>query len=254
MNSNMLENDPDKIVATENAQSDHSVKFGNPDYYHIQGRLYADAGNYGEAQIYFTQAIDLCFEILEDAYRWRATSYEWLDKGQEALNDYNWLVEHGYADSSIYEQRGSLKAQQKRYLDAIGDFTIAYHMRPHMLTLAKRAQSYVKAKLYKEAIRDFSTIIEGNDPYPGLTANALYSRGLANLAAGNYQEALTDLRQFVSSEENYSAKIYYYIGLVYQKMGMMEEALENFRQSDIDHDHPDAQHVKELLDSEDEGL
>ncbi|MDX1992927.1 MAG: tetratricopeptide repeat protein [bacterium] len=203
---------------------------------------------YQEAVDDLTKIMDLNPEImtLADAYDLRARAYELLGESEKAIADCTWVIEHGQATHQTFSRRGRLTERQGNYQDAIRDFTAAYNMQPDPLALLQRAALYSKVEQYQEAINDLSIFISD---YPN-TAYEITAYGLRAVAYQKvhmYPEALSDFEYIVNALGEEPLYIHFCIGLVYEKMGLMDKAIDEFRKSTLNPDHADYERISNIL-------
>jgi len=195
----------------------------------------------------------------------RAAIYRDLGQPQLALADLNRAIEGNPQFANALRDRAKLYKENNRPDLAVADFSrardaydIGVSVRPDDLELlTSRADAAYEAKRWRNAIADYSKVIERDPktaaPYvrraesytntgdfaAGLTdteaalnldrrnRDARYFRAYLNRAIGNYEAALKDYGDLTGGEDNGTA--YLQRGIVYFCMGKYTEAESDFR-------------------------
>jgi len=141
-----------------------------PEVYFNRGKLYEDVNDIDNAIIDYTQAINLLFEGYEPYYR-RATLYYRTKRNQKAYDDFKTIVTTKKPDhSASYYNMGLIKLEAKLYDNAIENFSKVIKINIEYVpeALVKRAEGYFDKKMYKLAIDDLENARSKN--YKGADA------------------------------------------------------------------------------------
>lgn len=216
-----------------------------------RGGAYRDKGNYQEAIVDFSKAIELNSKD-ERAYNNRGVVYR--DKGeyQAAVADFTRAIELNTSNVDAYDNRGAVYGRLSKYQEAISDFTRAISINPkHASAYNDRGISFLAMGNYQEALVDLKKAVELNpsnamnynnlgvvhssmgDYQHAITifnkaieidprcTSAYISRGDAYLELGDFQKAALDLSKAIELEPG-NAKAFYLLGDVYRKNGNAE--------------------------------
>ena len=99
----------------------------------------------------------------------------------------------------IYDVRGMVNLELKKYEEAIEDFTSSLNLLQSSISYYYRGLAYYELKEYEKAISDFSKSIE-LDPDE---LKAYQNRGDAYCNLGNYDEAIKDFAMVSQLEKNF---------------------------------------------------
>ena len=187
------------------------------DVYNNLGVIYAKEGDYINAENAYTNAI-------------RIAKIKWEDV---AIKE----VEYTRA----YYNRGNLFYEQKKYDQAIADYTVTIDFYEKKEDIEydfsdayyNRGLCYFNKAQYDDAITDYESAININPDFIW----AHYSKGYIHFLKGQYSQALTEFQQVLSLPNDFRAKegAHSYaqlgMGLVYHKQGEYEQSLEKVKAS-----------------------
>jgi len=157
-----------------------------------QGQLELHKGNFESAKTYFDKAIALQ-ENLTKAYFDRAMVLKKMGDHEEALKDYNHIIElQGEAYLEAYLNRGLTKKMSGDYLGAAADLDKVIEESPENAQLYKnRGNLKLLFGLPMQAIEDYSKAIQIDKEY----AEAYFNRGLAHLRVYDKISGCYDLKK-----------------------------------------------------------
>ncbi len=124
----------------------------------------ANSGNHAEAVHLYSRILERreIAEILNQ----RALSFGALKNHRLALQDLGRAIELSSNDPDLYVNRGNVLVREKRFNEAILDFSTALSLRPKCpVSLNSRAFSYSSSGQMQEAIRDYWSAIEIDNQY-----------------------------------------------------------------------------------------
>ena len=174
--------------------------------YYKSGREKVRQHDYRQAVENFTRAIESDPDFAE-AYSIRAMCFQDLGEDQKELQDREAVVRLRPHDYYAYTSRALLYEILSNYEEALRDFTQAIELAPEKIApIFLRGQAYEDLGRYQDAIQDYSRVIELNRKYSGSTI-------------------------FRSGEKYYIASAYFNRGVIYQKLNMLAEAFDDFRQA-----------------------
>lgn len=180
--TNTTAEDKNRITQQTQIPSSDSTK---ERYFYQQAMAFYDSGNYLDAEIYYTKAL----EIKEDAI--------------------------------IYYSRGKTRYQLKKYRQAIEDFDRALSLNPnYAVVYLNRGIIYDREQQWEFAIADYTQAIQLNPNY----ANAYYNRALLyHYDLQNLELALADYNKAIDLNPNY-ADAYKNRGLLEKSLGEEDKA------------------------------
>lgn len=183
-----------------------------------------DLDRYKEAITGYTKAIELAPDSL-DYFVSRGVAYEMIKKNRSALRDYNHVLASDSSNELALRNRAILYCFQfNDSTDGLRDWNRLLSVKFNSNYLFERAQSYLKFKNFKKAIRDLDLALgfDSEEDYKYLAFRG-YSYGME----GQLNQALNDFaRSFQLKPDNeYSFKLR---GEVYLKAGMKKEACDDF--------------------------
>ncbi|MYB50481.1 MAG: tetratricopeptide repeat protein [Dehalococcoidia bacterium] len=159
--------------------------------YRDRGYLYLDIGQSELAEKDFSEAIRLD-ERMEDAYMGRARSRANRGDFDGALQDLNVAVDLNPKSSATYSGRGASLAAIGNYQPALVDLGTALELDPNNAA-AYMARALLNFNIgeYQGALEDLAAYmaVGGDDP-----AAAQFSRGIALIALGKFEEARGELK------------------------------------------------------------
>ena len=145
--------------------------------------------------------------------------------GAEAILNYDRAIELDSKDSKLYFWRGSMKEKLKQYEDAIDDFNKVVEIDSSAYSYEVRGKVLFELKRYREAIDDFSRMIEliPDDPF------GYCQRGEAKYELGQYQEAIDDFNTALQIEPDFYT--YFFRGIAKEALGDIEGAEEDIQKA-----------------------
>lgn len=145
--------------------------------------------------------------------------------GEEAILNYDRAIELDPKDSKLYFWRGSMKEKLKQYEDAIDDFNKMVEIDGSAYSHEVRGRVLFELKRYREAIDDFSRMIEliPDDPF------GYCQRGEAKYELGQYQEAIDDFNTALQIAPDFYA--YFFRGMAKKELGDIEGAEEDIQKA-----------------------
>lgn len=168
-----------------NAESNH---------YFEQGLEFFDSGDFETAIVAFTKALRLALGDLSEILLFRGSSYAYLNKYDNALEDFNESLRLNAYKADTYNERGNLYRFMNRLDEAIADYDIAISLDPsHYEALYNRALAYEMQGDMQQAEADLTASI---NIYPG-TAAAYEVRGRIRSALKDYDGAIQDLQRYL---------------------------------------------------------
>jgi tetratricopeptide (TPR) repeat protein len=144
-------------------------------------------------------------------YQMRGNAYYELSKYEEALQDYNSVIELKNDDPEHFNDRGIAYYKLKKYDKAVEDYNRAIELDNHHETVYNnRGALYIDLKQYDKALPDLNraTELEKNDPNP------YKHRGNCYYELKNYKMALQNLNKAIELNPKYKdayeirAKVY----------------------------------------------
>jgi tetratricopeptide (TPR) repeat protein len=135
-------------------------------------------------------------EELQGAYIKRAISHQIVGKHDKVVQDLDWLISQGLADSLNYAWRASYMRRWGRYDEAIQDMTTALQLSPETdQFLLQRATIYYRTQQYENAVADLTKIIEAHDADDQYLDMFYHLRGKAYYRLNRRLESLHDFNQ-----------------------------------------------------------
>jgi len=171
-----------------------------------QGKKNLDTGNYDQAILYFTQAIQIN-PYFVDAYNYRGDVYFYSGKYDQAIADYTEAIRLDPKNVFAYYSRGGAYYYKGDYNKAITDCTQAIRLDPNEIEAYRwRAKVYYSKKDYNKAIADYTQAIrlDPNDSY------AYAGRGDAYFRKKDYNKAIADYTEEIRLDPNSDSAAYAY--------------------------------------------
>lgn len=191
------------------------------------GNATAEAGRYGEAIEYYTQAIEALLDRLEHPER-RAEQHQNTVSGMMGKMSEMFAQRFGNTDVAqrtndmVQQSMGNMPAQSARYLS-----TVRMNYYPMLRTAYfNRAIIYSKLQRHAEALADYNHGIELD---PG-NAIAYNDRGNAYRGLSQYEQALIEYNHAIQLEPN-NSKFYNNRGPTYGRLGRFDEAFADMRRA-----------------------
>ena len=213
------------------------------------GIFYFKQGDYANAKIYYTAALPSS-EALEkpyhaDVYNNLGVIYAKEGMSINAEDAYNNAIRItttknlGYTNA--YYNRGNLYYEQKKYDQAIADYTVTIDFYEGAKDIDydysdayyNRGLCYFNKNQYDQAITEYQGAININHDFIW----AHYSKGYVHFLKGQYSQALAEFQQVLSLPNDFRAKegAHSYaqlgMGLVYHKQGEYEKSLSSVKAS-----------------------
>jgi tetratricopeptide (TPR) repeat protein len=153
-----------------------------------------------------------------------------LKQHPQAVESFNKAEAKGFTDGSLYFHRGESLFLMRQYEEAIKNFNVSLDKTPvadaRLITMARRAESFIGLKDYPKAISDYETIIKQS------SANGQrYSIGLAMAYVGNkdYAKAMDLIN--LSMTERPTARLYFARAMTYFYQGNKTASLADVQQA-----------------------
>ena len=168
----------------------------NPKYadaYYNRGRVWFEAGVYGNAADLFTAAIELDPKHA-GAYNQRGITWIMLGDADRALDDFNTAIKLGLKSADLYYGRGIAWHVKEDVERAIADYGEAIRLdRNFFPAYRDRAQALLERNEFKRAIADLTELLrlQPNDN------THLANRGYAYFFLGDYPAAVADLDRMI---------------------------------------------------------
>jgi tetratricopeptide (TPR) repeat protein len=157
----------------------------------------------------------------------RAKAYYWLDRSEEAVQDYDRAISLNPQEVDVIADRARGYGQMKNYEEALNDANRAVELDPGSAwALVSRGRIYRDLERYEQALNDANCAVE-LDPK---SAVARYSRGRTYLAMKSYEEALQDFNHAVELYHDKTAAIGQR-GYTYYLLEQYDKALADFNQA-----------------------
>ena len=183
------------------------------------GKDFVASGNYEDAIIQFTKAIEENAEYTE-AYLARADAYEKAGKKAEAASDYKRATAFENKDESIYYNAGRLYYDLEQYEEAIPMLVKVTALdKKHVNAYKYKMESYIALEQYDKALKESDNLINLNE-----TAQAFSRRGFINDKLENYNQAETNYRKSIEKASGV-LETYVALGNVLLKAKKYEQSL-----------------------------
>ncbi|MBW2105038.1 MAG: tetratricopeptide repeat protein [Deltaproteobacteria bacterium] len=213
------------------------------------GIFYFKQGDYANAKIYYTAALPAS-QAQEKPYH--ADVYNNLGiiyakegmiiNAEDAYNNAIRITTTKNLDyTNAYYNRGNLYYEQKKYDQAIADYTVTIDFFKSAKDMDydysdayyNRGLCYFNKNQYDQAIAEYQEAININPSFIW----AHYSKGYVHFLKGEYSQALAEFQQVLNLPDDFRAKegAHSYaqlgMGLVYHKQGHYEQSLEKVKAS-----------------------
>ncbi len=189
----------------------------------LLAEIYADNALYEIALKYLDAALEIDssdLNMLSDRGRILLST----DRYQEALNDFNAIINAGIQTDAVYYNRGMAHYHLGNYGDAEKDFEMAVSLnRTDEDYFIFRALSRLALGQTESSFQDFSSAITINPGNPDI----YFYRSQAFYDLGRYEDALHDLDTVFYIEPEYPG-IFLARAESYAALGITEEALKNY--------------------------
>jgi serine/threonine protein kinase/tetratricopeptide (TPR) repeat protein len=140
-----------------------------------------------------------------DAHQLRLKVLVALKRFDDVIRSCNALLAAGRNSADLLECRSLARQNQKDYVAASEDLTLAIGVRPDSASLlAKRGALYLVTYAPQSALRDFQDALRLDAANP----DALVGRGLAHAALGQYLDAVADADRALKMAEPTAKRLY----------------------------------------------
>jgi tetratricopeptide (TPR) repeat protein len=157
-------------------------------------------------------------------YSNRGTTYQMLQKFEEALEDFNRAIAADPTDPEVYSARGGTYSSLGRFDEALADFTRAMELDPTFAPpYYNRGNLYIRMQWLDEALNDYTRAIELGPADVPFYVN----RGSTYQMLERYSEALADYARAIDIDPGH-ANTYYNRGHLYEKQGSIDAALADY--------------------------
>ncbi|GAB1422367.1 hypothetical protein MASR2M15_25970 [Anaerolineales bacterium] len=120
-----------------------------------------DAGQYPKAIKFFDKAIRLSIGNMAEIYVYRGECCAYLERWEEALQDFGKALQHDAFMVEAYNERGNVRRFMGDYQGAIEDQTIALRIDPQFMeAYYNRALAYQALQQWTPAEADLSQVIQ----------------------------------------------------------------------------------------------
>ncbi len=165
--------------------------------------------------------------IIRDYYKNRAFAFYKLEKYNHAADDFdsyiNLMNEYWSANAIDYFRRGNCFFKLEQYRKAIKDYNEGLNIEINDDYIANRALSYYGLEDYKNAILDFTVVINNGQ-------TQFYEwRGKSYIYTNKYHSAITDFNSFLNIKED--PEIIHFKGFAYAMLNSSNLACDNFKQA-----------------------
>ncbi len=156
-------------------------------------------------------------------YLTRASEASREDQYEEAILNYDKMIELDPQNSAIYRWRAEAKTQLGWNDAAINDYSRMIELNPCMDTYETRGKALFRLKRYQQAIADFGKMIEIDPDVPF----GYIERGEALYELGKYKEAIADFSKAIDIDPE-GLYLYSRLGETLYKLGQYKEAIANY--------------------------
>ncbi|GIV76306.1 MAG: hypothetical protein KatS3mg050_0700 [Litorilinea sp.] len=155
-------------------------------------------------------------------YRSRADTYVSKGESELAIADYNYAIELDPENAKCYDSRASFYLHQNDFEHAIFDCDTAIKIDPQASFLQTRAQAYMGQKKYREALADYTHVIEQGDSFGWFHEK----RGDIYAEFGDYDNAIHDYSIAIALYPiDYKEHLYFRLAVVFLRKDDYENAL-----------------------------
>jgi tetratricopeptide (TPR) repeat protein len=209
------------------------------------GNAYLDTGDYDQALIEFTKAIELDPHSAL-AYRSRGNAYSYLSEFDKAIDDFTQAIGLNPDEALlaiVYHNRGTIYLYKSDYEQAIYDLTQSIELNPDFRVLRasafiSRGQAYLGIDEYEKAIDDYKQAITLEAELdPATLADGYFGLCIAYSSLSEYREAIGALDKIIDLKPNdeYLAYAYYDRGLMHDYLSDYDKAIADYTESiDLD--------------------
>jgi len=140
----------------------------------------------------YSEAINMCSLLLKSfpdnaqIHYLRAIISHKLGYAEQAIQDYNFLIENGLADADVFNNLGAIYADNKEYKKAAELFSMALKSDLKMTEAYNNlAEVLMQIKDYNGAIKEYNKVLK----LEADNTRALYNSGIAYMKKGMYGKA-----------------------------------------------------------------
>ncbi len=191
--------------------------------YYNRGILFMNEKRNEEAIKDFNKVVELK-PGYANSYNGRGVIFTNEKRNDEAIKEFNKAIElnRGYADA--YNNRGFLFMNENRNEEAVKDYNKAIELKPgYADAFYNRGSVFVGQRRIEEAIKDFNKAVELKPNY----AEAYNIRGSVFVGQRRNEEAIIDFNKAIELKPDY-AGAYYNRGIVFVNVKRNEEAFRDF--------------------------
>lgn len=188
--------------------------------------IYYRMGRFGEALIDLTNAIAIAPEIAGVIFL-RGLVHQKLVNYDAALADFTRAIELMPDVAAAIRRRGQVYWELKHYDEALEDLDRAIELMPDLAgAIGLRGQVYWELKYYNEALADFTRAIElkPNDSW------VIGLRGQVHWDMNHLSEALADFDHAITLDQTLISSLCNDRGMVLSELGRYAEAIESYEQ------------------------
>ncbi|MBI4833289.1 MAG: tetratricopeptide repeat protein [Planctomycetes bacterium] len=192
----------------------------------VKGLLYVDKRQYEKAFDAYTKALELNPKLVFSYYKRGVISWEIRKKPDEALADFQKIIEIDPEGYMGYLVKGRLEYEQGNHEAALKEFNKAIELKNDPEAYLWRATDYVRLKNMKLALADYQKAAQlGEDRFSVQSSLAYFY-----YAMGTYDKALEYYNKSLKILPKDPVDLYYR-GSVYVELGEAEKALADFNRS-----------------------
>ena len=189
----------------------------------IRGYAYIELNEYEQAIKDFNKVIELNPNYAEDYYG-RGYAYAELNEYERAIEDYDRTIALNPKFAEAYYNRGLAYAELNEYKRAIEDYGKAIALNPDDAgAYNNRGLAYAELKEHERAIEDYDRAIELNPD----DAAAYNNRGNAYAKLNKYERAIKDYSRAIELNLD-DAVAYNDRGVAYAELNQPERAIEDY--------------------------
>jgi tetratricopeptide (TPR) repeat protein len=200
----------------------------NPDYkeaYYGLGMVYGYQDNYEVAKVYFDKAINVDQKFLS-AWKWRGIVLDEMNLYIEALENFTQAIEIDPNDIDLYIRRANTYKKNKNIDKAIADLQYAFEMdQKNPRILMYLGDIFADVNDNQNAFDYYNKAIKINPEY----AEAYANRARIWTKLNKLENALEDLDKAMEVSSYKLERFYFQKGQIYEKMGEVNKALENYQ-------------------------
>lgn len=193
-----------------------------PGLYANRGNAYQSKGQYNQAISDYDQAIKIKADYAT-AYEARGRAYHAKGSYDQAIKDFSKAIDLDPKDYGAYHNRGNSYRAKGLNDQAIADYNKAIELKEYELPYNDRGNAYLAKKQYDLAIADYSKAINLNPNYTG----AYNNRGIAYERKGQYDAVIADFSKVIDLKPEY-AVAYYHRANAYAAKGLYDEAIADY--------------------------